>query len=196
MTAHDYLKETYHFSDFQIAQIRYTVTSLLSEFSKIIIMGVFFYYIDHLGEYLLAALVLCMLRTCTGGLHFKHYLSCFLVSFLIMFMGVYLLPQIYLNRILQLILLLVCILCNYYCSPIVSSYRPIPDGVAVRKSKLQSFTIIFIFTIVMYIIPMNPYLYAGFWIIILQSLQLIVAKILKRRKNHETSNKILDIQSM
>lgn len=196
MTAHDYLKETYDFSDFQIAQIRYTVTSLLSEFSKILIMGVFFYYIDHLGEYLLAAFVLCMLRTCTGGLHFKHYLSCFMVSFLIMFMGVYLLPHIYVNRIMQLIILLLCIICNYYCSPIVSSYRPIPDGVAVRKSKWQSFTIIFIFTLVMYIIPMNPYTYAGFWIIILQSLQLIVAKILKRRKYDETPNKILDIQSM
>lgn len=35
----------------------------------------------------------------------------------------------------------------------------------------------------MYIIPENPYFAAGFWMIILHSLQLFVAKIRKKGEN-------------
>ena len=44
---HDYLQENFGYSDFQIGQIRYAVVSILSEISKIIIMGIFFSYIHY-----------------------------------------------------------------------------------------------------------------------------------------------------
>ena len=46
-----YLQKTYGYTDFQIGQIRYVIMSLLSEFSKLFIMGIFFYSTHMFGEY-------------------------------------------------------------------------------------------------------------------------------------------------
>lgn len=181
-----YLKAEYGYSDFQIAQIRYALLSILSETSKLVIMGIFFYYTGNLSLYLWATIVLCTLRTATGGLHYDHYWSCLLVTFLFLCTGILLLPLVPLIMYGHIILLCLCIGINYRYAPIVSSYRPIPDGISIQKSKMQSFIIIMIYALFMFIIPENPYLTVGSWIIILQSLQLFVANILQRRRNHET----------
>lgn len=177
----DYLQTSFGYTDFQIEQIRYTVVSLLSEISKLFIMGIFFTMTHHLPHYLTAILVLLILRTCTGGLHFKHYSSCLLVSFLIFYLGICQLPSLSFPKPAYFALLLVCMMIHYLFAPVVSSYRPIPNGIQVRKSKQQAFTIITAYALVMFIVPFNQYTITGFWIIQLQSLQLIVAKILKRR---------------
>lgn len=177
----DYLKASFGYTDFQIEQIRYTVVSLLSEVSKLFIMGVFFTMTHHLPQYLAAIIVLLILRTCTGGLHFKHYSSCLLVSFLIFYLGICQLPNITLPRPTYFILLLVCVIINYLFAPVVSSYRPIPNGIQVRKSKRQAFAMITLYALIMFIVPVNQYTITGFWIIQLQSFQLIAAKIQKRR---------------
>lgn len=38
---HELLKEQYEFSDYQVAQLEYLGKTLLSEFSKFLIMGIF-----------------------------------------------------------------------------------------------------------------------------------------------------------
>lgn len=195
---HDYLQENFGYSDFQIGQIRYAVVSILSEISKIIIMGIFFSYIHYFPQYLVAIAVLLTLRTCTGGLHFKHYFSCFLVSLGIIFAGVCLLPLIPVARPLYFILLLGCIIVNYFLAPIVSSYRPVPNGLQIKKSKRQAFYIITVYALIMFIAPTSRYTIAGFWIILLQSAQLIAAKLIKKEEKakDEASDKTMDIQSM
>lgn len=182
-----HLKTNYGYTDFQISQIRYALLSILSEISKLFIMGLFFYFTGNLVSYLLAAVVLCTLRTATGGLHYKHYWSCLIMSFLFFFTGVMILPAFPLPDYIHLALLCLCILLNYKYAPIVSSYRPIPDGVLIKKAKTQSFLIISLYAILIFIIPQNPYLPVGSWIIILQSLQLLAANLLERRRSHETS---------
>lgn len=177
----DYLQASFGYTDFQIEQIRYTVVSLLSEISKLFIMGIFFTMTHHLPQYLIAIIVLLILRTCTGGLHFKHYFSCLLVSFLIFYLGICQLPNITLPRPAYFILLLICVIINYLFAPVVSSYRPIPNGILVRKSKRQAFAMITLYALIMFIVPVNQYTVTGFWIILLQSFQLIVANIRKRR---------------
>ncbi len=180
MKLYDYLQRTFHYSDFQIGQLHYIFMSILSEISKIILMGIFFYFTDQLSVYFYTALLLCALRTCTGGLHFKHYISCLGASFLIFFVGICILPHFYVTRAVQLLLLLLCVICNYRLAPIVSCYRPVPNGLLIKKSKRQSFIIITLYAVIVFIMPDNPYVFTGFWIIILQSAQLIVAKILQK----------------
>ena len=85
MKIHDYLKNNYGYSDFQIGQIRYTIISILSDVSKLIIMGIFFILTDYFFQYLAAIATLLVLRTCTGGLHFKHYFSCLALSFFLLY---------------------------------------------------------------------------------------------------------------
>lgn len=182
-----YLKNSYGYTDFQIAQIRYTLLSILSELSKLIMMGCFFYFTKHLPEFVLAAVVLCVLRTATGGLHFQHYWSCLLMSLAVFFTGIQVLPLLPVTKHLHILMLGICIWLNYRYAPIASSYRPVPNGVLVRKAKVQSFLLITVYAVLLFIIPDNPYLPVGSWIIILQSLQLYVANIQKRRNCDETS---------
>ena len=188
---HDFLKEQYEFSDYQIAQIRYTLSSILSEISKLIIMAAFVITIDKFSLYVAGAFVLCLLRSYTGGLHFHHYISCFFVSFLIMICGVCLLPLLPITKPIQILTLGICIVCNYHYAPVVSKYRPIPNGIVIKKSKKQSFLVVGIFAFILFVTPDNPYTLTGFWMIVLQSLQLVLAKYIKRRKRNDILNQTL-----
>ncbi len=180
LTIQAYLQDTFGYSDFQIGQIRYTVVSILSEASKLILMGFFFAYTQHFLQYVVAITILLILRTCTGGLHFQHYISCLAVSFGIIYLGICQLPRIPFERPLYFIFLLVCVIINYLFSPVVSSYRPIPSGIRIQKSKRQSFCIITAYSLIMFVVPTNLYTVTGFWIILLQSFQLFVAKLIKK----------------
>ncbi len=179
----NYLRVNFDYSDFQIGQIKYTVTSILSEVSKMILMGIFFAFTDHLVLYIYAVAVLLSLRTCTGGLHMKHYISCFLVSFALLYCGIILLPMISLARPIYFVGLLLCICINEYCAPVVSSYRPTPDGFRIKKAKKQALIVITAYALIMHVCPLNSYMITGFWMICLQSFQLLIAKVIRKGAN-------------
>ncbi len=180
---HELLKEQYEFSDYQIAQLAYLGKTLASEFSKLLIMGIIFR--KQLGIYLLAVSIMLLLRTATGGLHCKTYISCFLVSFAYMFLSIMVLPNIAVNKVFQLILLFICMLGNYYIGPVTSTvHLPLKDGL-VKRVKIQAFLVIFFFLTIIYIIPENPYTVAGFWVVILHTLQLALARIVKKGEPYE-----------
>lgn len=171
-----FLKEQYQFSDFQIAQLQYTWKTFFSEFSKLMIMGLVFRNI--LGRYVFAVTVMLLLRTATGGIHCKKYISCFLVSFTYMFLSLTVLPFVPINKVFQLILLFICMLCNYYIGPVTSAvHRPLSNE-CTKRVKIQAFLVIFFYLVFAYIVPENPYITCGFWVIILHTLQLTAAKIL------------------
>lgn len=171
------LKTQYQFSDFQVSQLYYTWKMLASEFSKLIIMGIIFRNI--LGIYIFAVAVMLLLRFSTGGLHCNSYISCFLVSLTYMFLSLIVLPVIPINKLLQMVLLFACILTNYYIGPVTSKFRrPLSEKV-IHRSRGQAFVIIFFYLALAYITPENPYITAGFWVIILHTTQLVAAKLLK-----------------
>lgn len=196
MGFHEYLNNTLGYTEYEIAQMRYFVTSILSEISKILLIGTYFFAIGKLSLFLFGAFILCILRICTGGLHFSHYIPCLLMSFFIFFAGICMLNPIPVIKPVQLMLLCICVLVNYTCAPIVSAYRPIPDGVRVHRSKRQSFWIITFYAIILFIVPENQYTDIGFWMIILQSMQLIAANIVKRRPYDENKTRTPDGESL
>lgn len=177
-----FLKEQYQFSDFQIAQLQYTWKTFFSEFSKLMIMGLVFRNI--LGRYVFAVIIMMLLRTATGGLHCKKYISCFLVSFTYMFLSLAILPYIPINKVFQLILLFICMLCNYYIGPVISEvHRPLSNS-CTKRVKIQAFLVIFFYLVLAYIVPESSYITCGFWVIILHTLQLTAAKLLKKEENY------------
>lgn len=174
----EFLKANYQFSDFQIAQLQYTGKTFASEFSKLLIMGLLFRH--DLGKYLFSVTIMLLLRTATGGIHCKKYITCFLVSFSYMFLSILVLPLIPVNKVFQLILLFVCMVCNYYIGPVTSAvHRPLNEK-CTKKVKIQAFLIIFFYLTLLYIVPENPYFTCGFWVIILNTLQLVAAKVQKK----------------
>lgn len=182
---HEFLKREYQFSDFQIAQLNYLWKTMASEISKLLIMGIIFK--DILGIYIFAVVVMMLLRSATGGLHCHTYISCFFVSLTYMFLSLIVLPVFPVNKLLQMVLLFACILCNYFIGPVTSKYRRPMSEKTIRRVQGQAFVIIFFYLILMYITPESPYITAGFWVIILHTMQLIAAKLLKMKgeKNYE-----------
>ena len=178
-----FLKEQYEFSDYQIAQLQYVAKTVASELSKLLIMG--FLFRRQLGIYIAAVSLMLLLRTSTGGLHCKKYFSCFLMSFSFIFLCLSVLPNIPAPKVIQLPLLFICMLLNYYIGPVTSAvHRPL-DEEHINRSKKHVLLTIFFYLTISYIAPENPYCTAGFWVVILHTLQLIAAKIKKKGEKHE-----------
>jgi len=177
-----YLRTTYNYSDYDIRLFKYYIKCILYDLSKLIPLGLFFFALGHALEYVIAVIILLLVRTSTGGLHFKRYISCFTFTAIFFVTSIIILPKIDINSNLMLILLLICMIITNYIGPIVSCYRETPSGILIRKSKRNSTIIIFIYCILLFIIPNNHYITIGFWVIILQTLQLSFAYILKMRR--------------
>ena len=178
-----YIKEKYGLSNYQVAQLVFVFKTATSELSKILIMGVLFH--NNLKLYAFLLLIMCSLRTFSGGLHFSTYNRCLLASTIYIGSIIYIFSTITLPLYILLFLLTHCIIACYTIGPVLSIYRtnfPIKQLYFCRN--ITCF-IIFIYTIIMYIIPENSYLVAGFWMIILHSLQLYVAKIRKKGESRQ-----------
>lgn len=172
------LKTQYAFSDYQVAQLEFVCKTLAAELSKLLIIGLFF--LDRFPIYVVSILLLAFLRVSTGGLHCKKYLSCLLVSFLYVFLCIQILPLIYVNKLFQMILLFLCLLINYYLGPVLSDVHLPLSSKRIKGVKIQAFIIIFFVLIVTYILPENALITSCFWIVVLHTLQLLMAKIRKK----------------
>ena len=170
----------YNFSNYQIAQLRFLFITLASEISKILIMGILFY--NKFPLYLFALFVMLCLRSTTGGLHFYTYKSCLFASAVFLWLAIHILPSISIPVFLSLIILLMCIITCYTIGPITSKYRPAPSQNKSQKYRSLTCGFIFIYSVIFYIFSDHILLITGFWVIVLHSLQLVLAK-LKRKEN-------------
>ncbi|MCM1187432.1 MAG: accessory gene regulator B family protein [Lachnoclostridium sp.] len=171
----NYIKDKYGLSNYQIAQLTFVFKSTTSELSKILIMGIIFH--NHLKQYIFLLLLMCFLRTFSGGIHFYTYKKCLTASTLYIWSIIAVFSNIAVPLFVQLFLLFACIVACYKVGPILSKYRThFPEKQLYICRNITCLTI-FIYTIAMYIIPKNLYCMSGFWMIILHSLQLFVAKI-------------------
>ena len=174
-----YVQKELNYSDYQIALLRYFFEATFYDFSKLIILGFFFGFIGYTFEYFVAVITLMLLRTSVGGLHFNTYSKCFAFTFAFLILGVIFLPLVTVGKLTMLIALFVCVVITNIIGPITSSYRKTPTGVLIQNSKRKASHFIFFYCLLVFIIPLNKYIITGFWVIILQTLQLAVAFILK-----------------
>lgn len=169
------------YSDREIKQIKYVLSALFSDFSKLFLMGILFFILHKFPEYIGAVIVLLFIRTNSGGLHFNHYTTCLLFSFLLLFSSVILLPDIVtINKLFMISDLTLCIFISFLLNPVRCVYRPAPDRNLIRMCHINTFKYIFIFLILSYALPLNSVIISGFWTINLQMLQLIAANIWKK----------------
>lgn len=171
-----YLKNTYDLSNYQVAQIFFLFKTIFSEISKILIMAFLFH--RQLPLYIFALFVMIFIRSFTGGLHFYTYINCLLCSAVYLWLAIYVLPHIPVAFCLQIFLLLLSALICNYIGPVTSKYRPESCKSHFTQCKKLAVGFIVLYTSIMFITPENnTYLCVGFWVIILHSLQLLVAKI-------------------
>lgn len=173
----NYLREKQHISSYQIAQIEFLLKTLFSEISKMVIVGILFH--NQLEVYLFALVIMLYLRCSTGGLHFYTYLGCLSSTAVYLWLAISLMPNLKLPPFLQTTALLISMLLCYFVGPVVSKYRPAPTPRHFEHCRKICCSGIFLYALILYIIPANQLTATGFWIIILHSLQLLVAKIYK-----------------
>lgn len=172
------LKTYYHFTDLQIAQLDFLRKTLLSEISKVLIMG--FLFRKQLDVYCISVLALCLLRTSTGGLHCKTYLRCLVSTTCYMAICLTLLPPIVVALPFKAGILLTCAMVNYIVGPVTSDVHLPLNPEQIQKGRTYATIIILFFMTIQCIIPENIYVIPIFWIIIIHTLQLIAAKIRKK----------------
>lgn len=172
------LKTYYQLTDLQIRQLDFLRKTLLSEISKLLIMG--FLFRKQLDVYCISVLALCLLRTSTGGLHCKTYFRCLLSSIAYMTVCLVLLSPIIVSLPVKAGLLLVCASINYMVGPVTSDVHLPLKPAQIQKGRIQAAVLILFFLVTMCIMPENIYMIPVFWIVIIHTLQLIAAKIRKK----------------
>lgn len=173
-----YIQTKFDFSNYQMKQLKYFFKSSFAELSKIIILA--FIFRKELLLFSFTALLLCLLRIYSGGIHCKTYAGCFFTSLLFFEIVLQGLMNITLSTTLQLFLLLICIIAGYLVSPVTSRCHMELTPEVQQRCRLRYITVIFFYLLSIYIVPANQYLQAGFWVIILHTLQLMLAKIQKK----------------
>ena len=168
----------------------YMIKAIFYEVSKIIIFLLVFMQLNLTKEYFVALVALMLLRNHGGGLHFKHYISCLLVSFLFLYASIQFAYLWQPNRIIMVCCTLICALAGYLLVPITSSNRPPATEQQKKHSKRHTFVLILAFSFVICICPLNLYLYIGFWTVILHIFQLIIAHMKGGIKNVRLDNPI------
>lgn len=172
----DWLREETGYSIEEIALIRYGISSIMMELSKFFIMLLLFTVTGNGILYLFGVFILLLLRSCNGGLHFSSYIGCLVFSTCILYIGCIFLPSMFqLSNFTMLVFLACCIFITYRIGPIVSKSRPNLTPLQIKESKLCSFKIILLYMTIVALFGKNPFIQAGFWMIFLQTLQLLFA---------------------
>jgi accessory gene regulator protein AgrB len=137
-----YIQKKYDFNSYQIAQLKFFFLTLISELSKIIILGI--YFIDQYFLFIWCLLIFHLMRTTTGGIHCRNYISCLAVSFFFFFLCISVLANININKTTELILLLICTFIDYKIGPVISPIHMDLSIKSISNSKKDYYSLFFV----------------------------------------------------
>lgn len=190
----DKLQKEYGFSDYQIKLLRFSFTGILYDVSKTLIFLVYFTMIGKLPEFLFALVPLVLLRTRSGGVHFRKYWTCFLFSFLYLCLVIHVLPgTISVHPLAVYPVLLVCAVADYLVGPNSLKEKVVAQDVLlkdeqkkrIKKAKIECFQVVLIVAILCFLFPGNRYLIVSFWTVVVHAVQLVITKIMREVRFHE-----------
>ena len=180
------IQAEYGYSDYQIKLIKFSLTGILYDVSKTLIFLVFFCATGKGLEYLFAIVPLILLRTRTGGIHFRSYWSCLLASFVYLYAVINILPVfVTVHPLIVYLVLLVCAVLDYLIGPATLKERPKAPENAIKKAKIQNFQVVFLVAVAFFIFSNHQYLMVSFWTVVFHTVQLFITKWLKEVKYHE-----------
>lgn len=171
------IQAEYNLSEREKRLLQFSFLGILYDLSKFIMFFIFFACIHQIPAFLFNVSLLILLRTNQGGLHLKHYISCFVFSFMYLFMAICVMPTIIsISQTVGLCILFICILINYAAGPQKNKkiYSQLKDPKIVRKSRFHSFIICFIYLILFFIFSNTLYMQQGLWIIVFHTIQIVI----------------------
>lgn len=166
--------------------LQFSFVGIIYDSTKFLMLFIFFACIEQVPAYIFSSFLLILLRSNQGGLHLKHYTSCFVLSFLYLFFSIAILPNIFTNisGSIGLSILFICMLVNHLIGPQKNKkiYSYLKNPSAVKKSKINSFIICFVYMVIFFIFPDVQLVQQGLWIIVLHTIQIVFVILRTKRK--------------
>lgn len=162
----------------------YSLSALLSDFSKLVILLIFFTVMNKGKIFLIMFVFSTILRINVGGFHFKKYWTCLAFSFMY-YNSLLFVNKLAIDEIFFIFLFILFSIILIWIAPLVSKKRESIRKVKKSRYKIVNFTIVLSY-LILYIFINNTFTKVGLWIIILQSLQLL---IMKGVREYESSKK-------
>jgi len=180
------IRNTYDFTEYELRIIRYVITALFYDLSKLILLAGMFYYFGFFPHFLCALIPFCLLRGKNGGIHTKSYWTCLLLTVLVFVPTVMILPVAApLTPIVRIGLMIPCAVIEYVLGPLLSHREVKLDEKGINRNRIASFQVVLIVAILLFLFPECPYLLASFWMVIIHTIQLAITKVYKEVKEYE-----------
>ncbi len=165
-------------TDLEKKTLRFGIKIIFTETSKFLILLLFFFILGRHKEFLFAVITLVPLRCNMGGIHFRTYLGCLVATFFIFTTSILVFPD-HLDTDVQLatLLLVICLMVNIIIGPVINPTRPPLTKMDVKQIRMKVSITLFLYILLVNLFEINSYILCGMWIIVEQTLQLIIAKI-------------------
>lgn len=184
-SALDKIQTSYQFTNNEMARMDYTLKVFFYETSKLLFFILFYLFVGKFPEYVACLIALLPLRWLSGGLHMKHYWSCFLFSFFLFSFIIFVLDGCVLPQNVQIFLLILCNLLLYWIGPVTSEKRKTMTRRRYLGMRYLSSGILLLYTILYFVLENVPHRTIVFWSIILQIIQLFCAKLVRKGEIYE-----------
>jgi accessory gene regulator protein AgrB len=178
-----YIKNEFKFSDYEVELIQYVAKAFLSELSKVLILSIYFNYINMMPEFLCSIIIIAFLRLNIGGYHCNHYWSCLFVSFAIVILSVNVLPFYAPPIAPRIITLVFSIIFISKYGPAQSLKRPRSTDKHNRKCTNRAILVISAYIITSIFFQNNPYFIIVYWTIFIIIFQYILVTLYRKKKN-------------
>lgn len=179
------VQAVYGYTDLEIRRIQYTLKVIFSELSKILILFFVFLFLHKEKDYIVSVFILCSLRRFSGGAHMNHHWSCLLCTFFVICLSIYPADYVILSEIIHPVIVLLCCLVTYLIGPIPSRQRPAYSFADWKNFRLKSVLVLLFYFLMTILFPSFSYLDIVVWTIMIQTLQLIITKIIQKGECYE-----------
>ncbi|MDE6529398.1 MAG: accessory gene regulator B family protein [Lachnospiraceae bacterium] len=175
------IQTKYELTDYQTKLLKYYLMVFFGETGKLLAIGCLFP--NQYPIYLWCVLLLAVIHTATGGAHCHTYLGCLAASAVLFVLCIDVLPYVEILLIWRITLLIACGIINCHIGPVMTRERRarFQDEERLAKSTKRALfrvlSVIGCFIIYSCCYPETILAKAGFWIILLDALQLTAAKI-------------------
>lgn len=183
---YDNLQIKYDFSDMEIAKLNYTLEVLFFELSKLLFFVLFFGITHKLVDFIVCFIVLLPFRSFSGGLHFNHYISCFMLSIAYFSTLIFFLSGIPVTPALYAPILIIVNILLFVIGPVPSKKRPVMPVRQYRMFRAIASFFAGIYSILILIVDDMPFQNLIVWALVLHTLQIICARLVRKGdKIHE-----------
>ncbi len=187
-----YLQLQLKFSSSDTDKIIYGMQGILSELSKLMILLIVSFPFGYADEILISTVVLLSIRCNCGGLHFSHYISCFVFTSAF-YASVIILSNCPLTNSCLSFGLLMSFGIFALVGPVTSTMRPRLTPQEVRKYSQRVIVLLLFYSSLLILLESLPYRKIIYWVIVLQIFQLLCAKIARKGENYEKFSNTKDL---